>query len=261
MKVGIIGVGNMGGAIAHALIKNGFELYLTTKSKDLEDFKGENVHIVGVKELTQKSDYIILAVKPHIYSVVVDEIRDHLREDTIVISIAAGQTIESLTNLLGKRKFILSMPNTPAMVGEGMSAICPSEKVTEEEIEDVKKIFSSFGKVSTLNSELFHGFGAACGSLPAYVYMFIEAVSDAAVLTGLKRDDAYKFVAQTVLGSAKMVLETQKHPGELKDMVTSPGGTTIEGVRELEEEGFRGTVIDAILAAEQKSKAMRKEQI
>lgn len=259
MKIGIIGVGNMGGAIAHALIERGFELYLSSKSSSLEEYRGENVHIVSAKELTQKSDYIILAVKPHIYPLVVEEIGEDLREETIVISIAAGQTIESLTNLLGDRKFILSMPNTPAMVGEGMSAICPSEKVTEEELSDVKEIFSFFGRVSVLDSDLFHGFSAACGSLPAYVYMFIESVADAAVLTGLKREDAYKFVAQTVLGSAKMVLETKKHPGELKDMVTSPRGTTIEGVRALEERGFRGTIIDAILAAENKSKAMRKE--
>lgn len=258
MKVGIIGVGNMGGAIAQALQKKDFELYLSDQ-RDLSEFKSKKTHIVDNIELTKNAKYIVLAVKPYMLKDVVKEIRDYLKDETVIISIAAGQTMESLMDILGDRKFILSMPNTPAMVCEGMSAICPSEKITDEELLDVKTIFESFGKVSVLDKNLFHGYGAVCGALPAYVYMFIESVADAAVLTGIKREDAYRFVAQTVLGSAKMVLETNKHPGELKDMVTSPGGTTIEGVRALEEKGFRGTVIDAILAAERKSRAIGKE--
>lgn len=259
MKVGIIGVGNMGGAIAHALIEKNYFLYLANKSKDLSEFKKENVIITSNTEAAQNSDYLILGVKPHILKTVVSEIKDYLRDETVIISIAAGQTLESLKELLGDRKFILSMPNTPAQVGEAMSAICPNERVSETELEDVLNIFSSFGKVSVLEQNLFHAFGAACGTLPAYVYMFIEAAADAAVLTGIKREEAYKFISQTVMGSAKMVIETKKHPAELKDMVTSPGGTTIEGVRTLEENGFRGAVIDAILAAENKSKNLRKE--
>lgn len=259
MKIGIIGIGNMGGAIAKALKEKDFELYLSGHTRDLSEYKGKNVKIVDNIELTKSVDYLILAVKPYLYKKVIEEIELYLKDETVVISIAAGQTIDTLRELLGNRKFILSMPNTPAMVDEAMSAICPSEKVSEEELDDVKEIFNSFGKVTVIDSNLFDGYGAVVGTLPAYVYIFIEALADAAVLTGIKRKDAYEYVAQTVLGSAKMVLETGKHPGELKDMVTSPGGTTIEGVKSLEEDGFRGIVMNAILAAQTKSKSMRKE--
>lgn len=150
----------------------------------------------------------------------------------------------------------MTMPNTPALIQEGMSAICPNENVTDEEIQEVLEIFNSFGRASILEESQFDSFQAACSCLPAYVYMFIEAVSDGAVLHGMKRKDSYEFIAQAVMGSAKMILETKKHPGELKDMVTSPGGTTIEGLKVLEESGFRGKIIDAISAAVEKSRGM-----
>ncbi|SHH35885.1 pyrroline-5-carboxylate reductase [Anaerosphaera aminiphila DSM 21120] len=258
-RVGIVGIGNMGGAIAHGLINNKEEIIVSDGSAEkLSEYKSfSNVQIAKDNiDLVEKSKIIILAVKPNLYKTVIDEIKNEFSEDKILISIAPGFTIEKLENLLPNRKIAMIMPNTPALVYESMSAICPNTLLTEGEIEEVKKIFNLIGKVAILEEEYFPAFSGTCGCLPAYVYMFIEAAADGAVLNGMKRFDAYEFIAQSVLGSAKMVLETKKHPGELKDMVTSPGGTTIEGLKVLEEKGFRGSIIDAINATVEKSKNM-----
>ena len=153
-------------------------------------------------------------------------------------------------------KIIRTMPNTPALVGEAMSAVCPNKNISKEELEYCKKIFESFGECVELEEKYFDGFIAVAGSSPAYVYMFIEAMADGAVKLGIPRTKAYKMAAQSVLGSAKMVLETGKHPGELKDSVCSPAGTTIEAVAELEKLGFRNSVIQAMDKCAEKSKNM-----
>ena len=148
------------------------------------------------------------------------------------------------------------MPNTPALVGEGMSAVCANENVTEEEMQTVLGIFNCLGKAQSVSENIMDAVTAVSGSSPAYVFMFIEAMADAAVRGGMSRDMAYTFAAQAVLGSAKMVLETKKHPAELKDMVCSPGGTTIDAVAVLEEEGMRNAVMKAMEACINKSKEM-----
>jgi pyrroline-5-carboxylate reductase len=255
MKVGIIGIGSMGSIIAHALYEKNYDLILSKRGKNLKEFEGKNLEIETNIELAKKSDFIILAVKPHIYPLVIEEIKDYIK-DQVIISIAAGQSLGGLEEMIGDKKIVMTMPNTPAKVGLGMSAVCPNKNVGEKEVDQVLEIFRSFGKAALVEEGQFDGFGAAVGCLPAYVFMFIEAVADAAVLSGIKRDQAYEFVSQTVLGSAKMVLETKDHPGVLKDMVTSPGGTTIEGVKVLEEKAFRGALMDAINAAFEKSKNM-----
>ncbi|MBP2024499.1 pyrroline-5-carboxylate reductase [Peptoniphilus stercorisuis] len=260
-KIGIIGVGNMGGAIATALCKNKYDLILSNHSKkNLEKFENfENIKTTTSNiEVAKESDYIILAVKPNIYEKVINEINEYLTSDKVFISIAAGFSIKSLEEMLPNRKIVMTMPNTPAMVEEAITAICPNSLIDEKEIQDIVEIFSSFGIAQVLDEMYFPAFSGSCGCLPAYVYMFIEAASDAAVLNGMKRADAYKFIAQSVLGSAKMLLETNLHPGELKDMVTSPGGTTIEGVKALEDNGFRSAIISAIDASVKKSKNMGK---
>ncbi len=161
--------------------------------------------------------------------------------------------------MFGKRiKIVRVMPNTPALVGEGMAAICPNDLVSKEETEEVISIFESFGKAEIVEEKLMDSVTAVSGSSPAYVYMFIEAMADAAVLEGMPRDKAYKFAAQAVLGSAKMVLETGMHPGALKDMVCSPGGTTIKAVATLEKHGFRNAIIEAMRDCAIKSKEMSK---
>ena len=153
-------------------------------------------------------------------------------------------------------KIVRTMPNTPALVGEAMSAVCPNENVTSEQFEYVKNIFNSFGECVELAEKDFHAFTALCGSSPAYVFVFIEAMADAAVKLGITRAKAYTMAAQSVLGSAKMVLDTGKHPAELKDMVCSPAGTTIDAVLALEKEGFRNAAIEAVVKCAEKSKAM-----
>ena len=175
-------------------------------------------------------------------------------------TIAAGKTIGWIEQEFGKRlRVIRCMPNTPAMVGEGCTCICLKEEGIDQETADQEtafRIMNSFGKASILPERLMDAFIGVAGSAPAYVFLFIEAMADAAVMAGMPRKQAYGFAAQSVLGSAKMVLETGLHPGELKDMVCSPAGTTIEAVKVLEEKGMRAAVIDAISACVDKSRKM-----
>ena len=263
-KIGFIGCGNMGSSMVGGLINKEFvdpkDIIVSTRSneskKRLEDkygVRGVLNNIVVAKE----SDVVVLAVKPYMYKEVLEEVKTAFREDQIIISIAAGIDLSDLHNMIGDNfKIIKTMPNTPALVGEGMSAICPNGNVTEEELSYVCSMFEAFGKYEILNEKDFHGFIALCGSSPAYVFMFIEAMADGAVKLGIPRNKAYKMAAQSVLGSAKMVLETEEHPGVLKDMVCSPGGTTIEAVCELEKNGFRDAVIEALDKCATKSKSM-----
>ena len=169
------------------------------------------------------------------------------------------RSIESVENIIGNdKKIVRTMPNTPSLVGEGMTSLSPNKNISKEELDFVKSLFDSLGKSEVVNEDLIHAVIGASGSSTAYAFMFIEAIADGAVRAGMPRDKAYKFAAQGVLGAAKMVLEEDKHPGELKDMVCSPGGTTIEAVKVLEEEKFRGAVIKAVEACVNKSIEMSK---
>lgn len=264
MKIGFIGAGNMAKAMMGGIIDNGIfkkEEVIASDALDvaLEAAK-ENLGITITKdnkEVAIKSEVIVLSVKPQYYEAVIKEIKDVVDETKLIVTIAPGQTLERLEGLFGKSlKIVRTMPNTPALVGEGMTAACASEKVTKEELEYVCNILRGFGKVEVVGEHLMDAVVAVSGSSPAYVYMFIEAMADAAVSDGMPRAQAYEFAAQAVMGSAKMVLETGKHPGELKDMVCSPGGTTIEAVRVLEEKGLRSTVFEAMKACTAKAKGM-----
>ena len=264
--IGFIGSGNMGqamigGIIKSGLVESGNVIVSDLDQKKLEAIEKEyktNVTTDSV-ELVKKADVIFLAVKPNVYNPVLKQIKDFVGENKIIISIAPGQTLESLEERLGKKvKIVRAMPNTPALVGEGMAAICKNENVSSEDMSLVKQLFESFGKAEEISEYVFDSVVGVSGSSPAYVFMFIEALADAAVIGGMARDKAYKFAAQAVLGSAKMVLETEKHPGELKDMVCSPGGTTIEAVAALEEEGFRYAVIKCVRECMKKSASMSK---
>lgn len=200
---------------------------------------------------------MVLAVKPQFLEEVIREIRDAVRPDTLIISIAAGKSLNWLEEAFGgKRKLVRCMPNTPALVGEGCTGVCVNGAVSEEETRYSLSLMESFGKASLVEERLMDAVGAVSGSSPAYVFMFIEAMADAGVAAGMPRAQALAFASQAVYGSARLVLETGKHPGELKDMVCSPGGTTIEGVRVLEEAGFRGAVMNALLAAVEKSRKL-----
>ncbi|MGN1167313.1 MAG: pyrroline-5-carboxylate reductase [Lachnospiraceae bacterium] len=264
MKLGFIGTGNMASAIMGGVIKNqivapeeiiGADLFAPGRERVQKQF-GINV-TASNKEVVEQAEVIILSVKPQFYANVISEIKDDIKDEQIIITIAPGKTLSWLSEQFGKAvKIVRTMPNTPAMVGEGMTAACPNEHMTEEGIARVKTILESFSRVEIVPEKLMDVVTAVSGSSPAYVYMFIEAMADAAVSGGMPRPQAYQFAAQAVLGSAKMVLDTGKHPGELKDMVCSPAGTTIEAVRTLEERGFRSAIIEAMKVCEEVSKSM-----
>lgn len=249
---GFIGMGNMGSTMlkgASNVFSKEDIVFSEANKEKMHSFSKE----IGVEcvesnaQCVEDSKYVILAVKPQYMQEVLDEIKDRLTSEQVVISIAAGKTLAYFAeNLPDYVRVIRAMPNTPALVNEGMTGICyDHDKFSDEEIATVNKFFNSFGKVVTVDENMMDAVVCASGSSPAYVYMFIEALADSVVKYGIKRDMAYELVAQTVLGSAKMVLETKEHPGLLKDKVCSPGGTTIAGVAALEECGFRNAVIKA----------------
>lgn len=199
------------------------------------------------REIAKQADILILAVKPQMLAGVIDEIKDSIRKDELILSIAAGKTIAWIEDAFGGNlKVVRCMPNTPAMVGEGCSGVCRNERVSDEEMDRCMALARSFGMAREIPEKLIDAVGAVSGSSPAFVFMFMEALADAAVKAGMTRKEAYLFTAQAVLGSARLMLETGKHPGELKDMVCSPGGTTIEGVQALEEMGLRASVMKAV---------------
>lgn len=263
-KIGFIGCGNMGRAMLGALVKsndiNNDNIIVSTKSEESAKRINQEFGVqttVANTEVAKKSNVLFLAVKPYFFKEVIEEIKDIVNNDTIIISIAAGITIEQIEEGFGKKiKVVRTMPNTPALVGEGMSAICPNKNINSNELEYVEKLYNLFGKCEILEEKDFHAFIALCGSSPAYIFMFIEAMADAGVKLGIPRAKAYKLAEQSILGSAKLALETGKHPGVLKDEVCSPGGTTIEAVIDLEKNGFRNTVISAVEKCAEKSKNM-----
>ena len=252
-KIGFIGCGNMGGAMIQGIMRSGADaadVMASDKSEQMRKRMAEEYKITVTEDnsvTASFADVLFLAVKPQFYESVITEIKDAVRAKTIVVTIAPGKTLDWVQECFGRElKIIRTMPNTPAMVGEGMMGMTPGKLVTEEEIELVRNICSGFSKAEIVSENLMDVVTAVSGSSPAYVFMFIEAMADAAVAGGMPRQQAYLFAAQAVLGSAKMVLETGKHPGELRDMVCSPAGTTIEAVRVLEEKGMRSAVIEAM---------------
>lgn len=265
MKLGFIGCGVMANAMMGGIIKAG--LYKPEDIWGADPFEGSRektkaqngINVTADnKEVLDNCDTIFLTIKPQYFGDVISGIKDDVKPNHLFISIGAGRTLEYLEEQFGENvKIVRVMPNTPAQVGEGMAAACPNKNVTEEEAQRAIEILSSFGKAEIMPENLFDIVTGVSGSGPAYVFMFIEALADAAVVGGMPRNKAYTFAAQTVLGSAKMVLETGKHPGELKDMVCSPAGTTIAAVRELEAAGFRTAVIEGVMAATDKSIEMQ----
>ncbi|WP_434796502.1 pyrroline-5-carboxylate reductase [Terrisporobacter vanillatitrophus] len=263
-KLGFIGAGNMAKAMMGGIIRNEIisceeiiasDAYAPSLATARESLNIETTE--SNLKVVEEAEVVVLAVKPQYYATVINEVKDHVKENQIIVTIAPGQTLERLKSLFGKDvKIVRTMPNTPALVCEGITGVCHNDLVTKEELNYVCNILSGFGEVEVVGENLMDVVVSVSGSSPAYVYMFIEALADGAVLDGMPRDKAYKFAAQAVLGSAKMVLDTGKHPGELKDMVCSPGGTTIESVRVLEEKGFRSAVIECMKACVNKARGL-----
>ena len=263
MKLGFIGTGNMAGAIMGGIIRNGVLKPEEIIGSDILEAGREKVHsLYGIcvrddNREAAKAEIVVLSVKPQYYEQTIAQIRDEITDEQVIVTLAPGKTLEWLQGQFGKDvKIVRTMPNTSAMVGAGMTAACANALVTKEELEKVLTILRSFGEVEVVSEHLIDAVVSASGSSPAYVFMMIEAMADAAVADGMPRPQAYKFAAQAVMGSAKMVLETGKHPGELKDMVCSPAGTTIEAVQVLEERGFRSAIIEAMRVCAEKSRNM-----
>jgi len=267
MKLAIIGLGNMGQAILSGILKHNIikAENITAADKkfadpdfELEDQFSEITITADNQKAAQKADYIILAVKPQIIKFVLEDIKNDA-DSKIIISIAAGVKTGLLAQYFGSNaKIIRIMPNTPALVAEGMSALYYSPEVEADEKAFVEKIFKSLGKTAEVKEDEMDAVTGLSGSGPAFVYLFIEALADAGVLKGLNRQTALELAAQTVKGGAEMVLRSGKHPAELKDMVASPAGTTIAGIAELEDNAFRSTVIKAVKAAVERSKELGK---
>ena len=276
IKIGCIGCGMMGGALIKAIAKKvgGEKILLSDgdveKAKSLAKELGANF-VTSNAQIIENCSHIILAVKPAFFSSVLEQIKDSYNNIAkseqknlpVIISIMAGLNIEKIEQMSiqagisgGLQNILRLMPNLPATVNEGMIALCTKENVSseiEQEVECVKEILSCAGKVEQVSEKLMDVVTAVSGSGPAYGFMFIEALADAAVLLGMPRNQAYIYAAQTLKGAAQMVLETSEHPAKLKDAVCSPGGTTIQAVKSLEEKGFRSAVISAVESAYNKS--------
>ena len=262
MKIGCIGTGAMGGAIMRAVCKkfDVDQIKVTDKNTEMGMAFAAETGATFVEANTDvlDCDYVFLAVKPQFLGDVFAEIAGHISNTTVVISMAAGVKIEKLESWAPKARFIRMMPNVCAQIGEAMTAVTKSAEVTDDEFETSKEILSAAGVVEEVPEKLMDCVTAVSGSGPAFVFMFIEALADAAVKCGMPRAQAYTYAAQTVKGSAALVLQTEKHPAVLKDSVCSPAGTTIEGVGVLEENGFRNAVIKAVCAACDRSAALGK---
>jgi len=265
MKIGFIGLGNMAGAMIGGILEKQLAAKediigsaRTAATRDRMKAKYNMRTVETNVQVAQEADILFLAVKPIFLAEVITEIRAAVREDTLIVSIAAGRDLKFLKEAFGRPelKIIRCMPNTPALVLEGCTGVCAGEEVPQEDLDKVVRLMESFGKASVVPERLMDVVVGVSGSSPAYVFMFIEAMADEAVAAGMPRKQAYEFAAQSVLGSARMVLETGMHPGELKDMVCSPGGTTIQAVKVLEEKGMRAAVMDAMEACIEKSRCM-----
>lgn len=264
MKIGFIGCGNMGSAMIGGILKNGVfeknEIIVSNLTEEGSRRSREKLGVVTTLdncEVVKNANIVIFAVKPQFYEEVIGEIKNFLTPQHMIVGIAPGKTLAWLEEKCEQPlKVVRLMPNTPAQVGAGMTGACVNDRVTEEDLDQILAITNSFGRTEVVPERLMDAVSAVSGCSPAYVFMFIEAMADEAVAEGMPRALAYEFAAQAVLGSAKMVLETGKHPGELKDMVCSPAGTTIQAVKVLEETGFRASVMDAVEACIEKSRSM-----
>lgn len=257
-NIGFIGTGNMTEALLRGIIRSGT---ISKKNIIISDVNAERLKAIGKsygvrstndnKEVVKSSDILFFAVKPGVVSSVLKEIKNEASIKKLYVSIAAGVTTDFIKKNLKKDiKIIRVMPNTPALVLEGASGIYFGKMVKDEEREKIIQIFESLGKIATIEDEnLMNAITGLSGSGPAFAAIFIEALADGGVKMGLSRTNAQKFAAQTVLGTAKMILETEIKPSELKDKVSSPGGTTICGIHELEKLNFRDATISAVEAA------------
>nr|VDC78789.1 unnamed protein product [Brassica rapa] len=267
LSVGFIGAGKMAESIARGMVASGLlppHHISTAVHSNLsrhEVFQSFGVNVFSSnEEVVEESDVVIFSVKPQVVKKAITELRSKLTKDKLLVSVAAGITLKDLQEWSGHDRFIRVMPNTPAAVGEGASVMSLGTAATEEDGALVAKLFGSVGKMFKADEKMFDAVTGLSnhysGSGPAYVFLAIEALADGGVAAGLPRELALGLASQTVLGAATMVSKTGKHPGVLKDDVTSPGGTTIAGVHELEKGSFRATLMNAVVAAANRSREL-----
>ena len=264
LKIGIIGAGNMGGALAQAISLSECQIYVSDISFQKAQALAADIGAIPCDTLTlaEQCDLIFFGVKPNVLPSMIDEIRDTLDEratEFTVVSMAAGVSVEKLVSLIGFNcPVIRIMPNTPVSVGEGMILWCANALVTDEIKKNFLSSLAFAGELDELPEALIDSGCALSGCGPAFVYMFIEALADGAVECGLPRDKALKYAIQTLLGASTLAKETGSHPGALKDAVCSPGGSTIAGVHSLEDGAFRACVMNAVKASFNKTRELGK---
>lgn len=266
MNIGFIGAGKMATALAKGLIAAEFVSSDDIVASDSFEaarhafFESTAARTTASNEVViDEADVVFLAVKPQVMGAVLDEISRLASEAQIFVSIAAGVSLETLEKSLKRQRVIRVMPNTPCLVGAGAAGIAQGSKATDDDMQLVQRMFETVGIAVPVPEKLLDAVTGLSGSGPAYGFEIIEALSDGGVLMGLPRPTATQLAAQTLLGAAKMVLETGQHPGELKDAVTSPGGTTITGLHEMERAGLRGILMNAVQAAALKSAELGKK--
>jgi pyrroline-5-carboxylate reductase len=261
--IGFIGTGNMAEALIRGLVHAGVAGPEQVVGSDPREERGtEMTGRYGIRVVSdnvavaKQADILVLSVKPQVMAKVLDEIGKHIHARALVISIAAGIPLTAIEAKLPQARVIRTMPNTPALVGAGATAIAAGGHATDEDLKAARRIFDSVGTTVVLEEAQMDAVTGLSGSGPAYIFLIIEALSDAGVKVGLSRYNAQALAAQTVLGSAKLLIETNEHPGRLKDMVTSPGGTAIAGLHTLEAGGLRTTLMDAVEAATRRSREL-----
>jgi len=265
-RIGFLGAGKMATALARGWIAAGLTTAEAVIASDplaaaCQSFAQETgaKSTASNRDVVNDTDLLIIAVKPQSMSALLSEIKPHLRHHHLIVSIAAGVSLLQLSHGLGsERRLIRVMPNTPCLVGASASGYCPGEQATPEDVALVDRLLKAVGVAFRLPESLLDAVTGLSGSGPAFAYVIVEALSDGGVRMGLPRDVATALAAQTVLGAAKMVLETGQHPGSLKDAVTSPGGTTIAGLHALERGGLRAALMDAVEAATRRSMELGK---
>ena len=262
MKFGFIGCGNMGGAIARGVVKaaGGNQVLLANKTMaKAENLAKELSCTVGSNEDAALCEYVFLGVKPYLMADMLEKIQQFLAQARpVLITMAAGLTMERIREMAGgDYPVIRIMPNTPSAIGEGMIQYCTLDVTTEQE-EEFLQAMSECGRMDKIPENLIDAASAVSGCGPAFAYMFIEALADGGVACGLPRAKAMEYAAQMLQGSARLAMQSENHPGALKDAVCSPGGSTIQGVRKLEQYAFRAAVTDAVIAAFEKNLEMKK---
>lgn len=265
-KIGFIGSGAIAESLISGVIKAGLiapeQIIVSDISQQRLDYMQEKLNVAGtlhIEKLVKEVTILFLTIKPQVVHTVLDTIAPFVSPETLVVSVVAGVTTKTLQEKLPCVPIVRVMPNTPVAVGEGMSVITLGEYAGEENGQMVLTMFSSVGKALKMEESAMDAVTGLSGSGPGYAFVMIDALADAGVWVGLSRKDAIIMAAQTLMGAAKMVLETGEHPAKLRDMVTSPGGTTIAGIHVLEQRGVRVALMDAVKAATRRSQEMGKK--